>query len=153
MSFHTSMTLDQFNEQVFNCQDEAFTLAVALVADEKVACKVVQESILQVYGNYGNDEPSIAVRVLQCVILSCRQASVSMWGGVEECVSGWNQLECYEQEALLLVDVLGKTYQYAALILTCSEWNVTRLVARGRCKLSMAFHLVSEQHKQTKRKQ
>jgi predicted DNA-binding protein (UPF0251 family) len=140
------MTLDQFNQQVLTCQDEAFTLAVALVADEKLACKMVQESILQVYGKDGNDEPIIAVKVLQCVILSCRQASAFMWGGVEEYVPGWNQLESDEQEALLLVDVLGKPYQCAALILKCSDWNVTRLVARGRCKLAMGFNLESEQH-------
>lgn len=146
-------SLDQFNQQVLACQDEAFTLAISLLGDEGLACKVVQESILQVYGSYGNDENSIPAMVLQGVILSCRQVSASRWSGAEEWVPGWNQLERCEQEAVLLVDRLGKTYPAAALILKCSEWDVARHIARGRCKLVMGFNSESEQHRQTKRKQ
>jgi DNA-directed RNA polymerase specialized sigma24 family protein len=53
----------------------------------------------------------------------------------KERMSGWNQLEHSEQEALLLVDVLQKSYQNVAIILNNSESDVARVVARGRYKL------------------
>ena len=53
MALSISLTLDQFNQQVLTCQDEAFTLAVSLAADKKLACKIVQEVILKVYANDG----------------------------------------------------------------------------------------------------
>ncbi len=140
MSVYPSLTLDQFNRQVLACQDEAFTLAVALVADQQLACNIVQESFLQVYGNYGNYAHSVAVRVLQTVIFSCRQAMPFKRNSAHEWVPGWNLLERSEQEALMLVDGMGHTYYDATLILLCSERDVARLVASGRYNITLGFH-------------
>jgi len=61
-------------------------------------------------------------------------------------MSGWSQLECYEQEMLLLLDTLGKTYHDAAFILKCSEYDVTRLIASGRHKLAIGSRSEPEQY-------
>ncbi len=146
--------LEAYHNIVLACQDEAYTLAFSILGNVELACKVVQEAFLQVYYTYtgGGDNQIIVLTVLQEVIFSCQQEIPSESRQAEYVIPGWAQLECYEQEILLLVDTLGKTYHDAAFILKCSECDVARLVASGRCKLVMGFHSESEQHIQTKRK-
>ena len=147
--------LESYNDIVLACQDEAYTLAFSILGNVELACKVVQEAFLRVY--YTNtrrrDNHMIALSVLQEVIFSCQQEIPSGSRQAEYVIPGWAQLECYEQEILLLVDTLGKSYHDAAFILKCSECDVARLIVSGRCKLVMGFDSESEQHSQTKRKQ
>lgn len=135
MSPRTSISLDQFNQQVLSCQDEAFTLALCILGDEDAACEVVLKAILQVYSDRGNDDIVIKVRVLQGVILICRKMKPSKTYNAKEWIPGWNQLDHSEQEALLLVDVLQKSYQNTAVLLNNSESDVAQVVAQGRYKL------------------
>jgi hypothetical protein len=100
---------------------------------------VVQEVILCLYAKGVNGTHPIALQVLQGVVLSCRQAKTAKASAAGETIPGWHQLERCEQEVLLLVDVLRKTYQDAALVLNSSERDVARSVAYGRCKLSNGF--------------
>src|SRR5450756_2738201 len=128
------LPLDQFNQQVLACQEEAFTLAFSLLEDDALACEVLQEVILRVYSGWRDDACNIVVKVLHGVIGMCRQAKPSKIPDATEWICGWNQLERCEQEALLLVDWLGKTYQQTALVLDRSEGDVALTVAHGRCK-------------------
>ena len=130
MSPFTPMSLDRFNQQVL-----AFTLALFLLGDETAACAVVQKVILQVYSDRGNNDIATTGNILQGVILLCRKMKLSKTYDTKEWMPGWNQLEHSEQEALLLVDVLQKSYQNVAIILNNSESDVARVVARGRYKL------------------
>jgi len=68
-----SLTLEQFNQQVLDCQDDAFTLAIALVGDEQLACQIVEEAIWKVYMNGRKSAQPIHLQVLKEVILSCRR--------------------------------------------------------------------------------
>jgi len=129
------MSLDQFNQQVLACQDEAFTLAFSILGDEGLACELVQTAILRVYANRENDDNNISVKILQEVILMCRSAKPSKAHSAVEEIPGWELLDCCEQEALLLVDVLQESYQNAARILNNSESDIARVVAQGRYKL------------------
>ena len=133
--------LESYNDIVLACQDEAYTLAFSILGNVELACKVLQEAFLRMYytNTRGGDNHIIVLGVLQEVIFACRQvnASRSREAGYE--IPGWAQLECYEQETLLLVDTLGKTHHDVAFILKCSECDVARLVARGRCKLATGF--------------
>ena len=138
------LTLDQFNQQVLACQEEAFTLAFSLLEDKALACEVLQEVILRVYSGWRDDDCNIVVKVLHGVIGMCRQAKPSKTRDATEWICGWNQLERCEQEALLLVDWLGKTYHETAFILNSSERDVARDVAYGRCKLTRGFTPESE---------
>ena len=138
------LPLDQFNQQVLACQEEAFTLAFSLLEDKALACEVLQEVILRVYSGWRDDDCNIVVKVLHGVIGMCRQAKPSKARGAAEEIPGWEILERCEQEALLLVDWLGKTYHETAFILNSSERDVARNVAYGRCKLTRGFTPESE---------
>ena len=138
------LSLDQFNQQVLACQDGAFTLAFSILGDEGLACEVVQKAFLRIYANRGDDGNNIPVKILQVVILMCRQAKPSKAYAGAEIIPGLHQLECGEQEALLLVDLLGKSYQQTALVLDKSEHEVAATVALGRYKLTRSFHSESE---------
>ncbi|HQA29679.1 MAG TPA: hypothetical protein PLA02_10750 [Brevefilum fermentans] len=139
MSPIAPMSLDQFNQQVLACQDEAFTLAFSILGDEGLACELVQTAILRVYAHRGDDGNNIPVKILQGVILMGRQVRPARTRGTAEEIPGWDLLERCEQEALLLVDWLGKTYHDTALILNSSERDVARNIAFGRCKLTRGF--------------
>jgi DNA-directed RNA polymerase specialized sigma24 family protein len=133
--------LESYNDIVVSCQDEAYTLAFSILRDVELACKVVQEAFRQVYYTYtrGGDSHKIVSSVLQEVLFACRQVNASGSREAGNEIPGWAQLECYEQETLLLVDMLGKTYHETAFILKCSEYDVARLIACGRCKLATGF--------------
>ena len=83
-----------------------------------------------------DDDSNIGVKVLHGVIGMCRQSKPSKAYTGVELIPGWNQLERSEQEALLLVDLLGKSYPETALVLDRSEGDVALTVAHGRCKLA-----------------
>lgn len=139
MSSQTSLPLDQFNQWVLACQEDAFTLAGSLLGDEALACKVVQEVILRVYRNSSECDGAIRMKVLQGVLWKCRQRKTSGNGGATKYIPGWDGLERRVQEALLLVDSLRKTYREAALILGCPEDEVARAIANGRRQLACEF--------------
>jgi DNA-directed RNA polymerase specialized sigma24 family protein len=132
--------LQAFNGLVLACQDEAFTLAYSILGDEGLACEVVQAVFLRVYIRRGAGGHPIPVQVLQGVIGMCRRARPSKAYAVVELMAGWHQLECAEKEALLLVDLLGKSYQQTALVLDKSEHAVAATVALGRYKLTRSFN-------------
>ena len=136
--------LEAFNGLVLACQDEVFTLAYSILGDEGLACEVVQAVFLRVYTRRGDGVHPIPVKVLQEVFRMCRQSKpTKAYAGVE-LIPGWHQLECAEQEALLLVDLLGKSYQQSALVLDKSEHEIAATVALGRYKLTRSFHSESE---------
>ena len=139
--------LKAFNSLVLACQDEAFALAFSILGDEGLACEVVQAVFLRVYTRRGDGGHPIPVHVLRGVIEMCRREEQSKVDAGVELIPGWHLLEYSEQEALLLVDWLGKSYQLAALVLVKSEHEVAATVASGRYKLTRGFHLKSEQSK------
>ena len=139
--------LQAFNGLVLACQDEAFTLAYSILGDEGLACEVVQAVFLRVYTRRGDSGHPIPVQVLQEVIVLCRRARPSKAHAGVELIPGWHLLECAEQEALLLVDLLGKSYQQTALVLDKSEHEVAATIALGRTKLTRSFHSESKQGK------
>lgn len=129
--------LDIYNGLVLDCQEEAFTLAVSMLGEERLACEIVQAVFLRVYTRWKVEDNSIpvCVMVFREVIGSCRQARSPDSIAGAEIIPGWRRLELDEQEALLLVDVLGKTYEQAALVLEKSDHEVAATVALGRYKL------------------
>jgi DNA-directed RNA polymerase specialized sigma24 family protein len=139
MNSPISLTLEQFNQQVLACQDDAFTLAIALVGEEELACQIVQEVIRKVYISGRSESQSIDLQVLRGVVFSCRRATHSPF---RESITmpGWKQLKRHQKELLLLVDVLGKTYDETALILNISWQETIQNLARGRHMLTISMH-------------
>ena len=136
--------LEAFNGQVLACQEEAFTLARSILGDEELACEVVQKVFLRIYTQPGDGGHPFPVKVLHEVIGMCRRAKPSKAYAGVELIPGWHQLECAEKEALLLVDLLGKSYQQTALVLDKSEHEIAATVALGRYKLIRHLHPESE---------
>lgn len=136
MPFAAPRIVDHFNQQVLDCQDEAFTLALALLGDERQACEVVQKAILRAYSDWEKNGAAVALKVLQGVMQSCRQMQPADMRAEIEWIPGWNRLNSREQAALLLIDVLGRSYPEAAFLLDCRERKVSREVAGGRYKLA-----------------
>lgn len=130
------LSLDSFNCQILACQDEAYALANCLVQDEQAACALLQEVVLMVYAGWRGRIDDLGIRVLRGVIRQARrQAGINGASPDDWQPQGWQQLECCEQETLLLVDVLGKSYREAACIIGRSEREVARLIAKGRRRL------------------
>lgn len=147
-----SARLDAFNQQVLGCQKDAFTLAYAMLGKEEMACAVVEKAIAQAYSFWRENGSSIVVEVLKAVLQSCRpMRRRGAWDAVEW-IPGWDGLEFRDQETLLLVDVLGKSYSDTAAILKCSKWDVARLIAGARCKLFKTGSLESKQPGNQKRR-
>ena len=136
MSSADILSIERFNQQVLSCQEKAFTLAHFLWGDKNLACELLQEVILRVYSGWKDDGNTIEVKVMRWVIEICRPANPKKIRAAKELIPGWNQLEPYEKEALLLVDVLGNSYEETGNILNRSEREVALFVAHGRCKLN-----------------
>ena len=151
MASIASLSLDQFNQRVLACQDEAFALAYSILGDEGLSCEVVQAVFLRIYTQLGDGGHPIPVKVLQGVIGMCRQAKPSKADAGLELIPGWHLLECDEQEASLLVDMLGKSYQQAAYVLDKSDHEVAATVAMGRYKLIRSSRSESERDPERKK--
>lgn len=139
MTASASLPLNKFNQLVQDCQDEAFTLAFSLVGDELLACQILEDVLMQIFMDQENGLHPMNLQVLKEVVSLSRQMNQSQFGDAIT-IPGWKQLERCQQEALLLVDVLGKSYPEAAFVLHCSWRELVQNVALGRCFLSMSSH-------------
>ncbi len=125
--------LATYNSLVLACQDEAFTLAAYLLGDDRAADAAVQEAVARAYRRYLR-APEISVRllILQQVLARCgRSTRVRDVGPVE----GFRDLAPRERTTLLLVDVVGLSYDQAAEVLGCSRDQVARRLARARVRI------------------
>lgn len=143
MALNTTFALEKFNQQVMACQDEAFTLAISLVGSERLACQIIQEVIQKISTNETNTKHPVDMQVLRGVIFFTRQTNLS-YSGEAVAIPGWNLLECQQKEVLLLVDVLGKTYQEAAYIVNSSCEELVKAIAMGRRSLALSLHAEKE---------
>lgn len=137
-------SLDHFNRSVLACQDEAFTLAYYLLGEENTACALLQDVIRTVYAGW-RGEVDVGYLVLRGVVLLARQVVTPSWAfdGTRQ-IPGWEELKRCEQEILLLVDVLGKSYSEAARIVERSQRDVTISILNGRQKLLFHSKIKSE---------
>lgn len=94
---------------------------------------------MQIFMDQGNASHPMNQQALKEVVSLSRQANRSQFGDAIT-IPGWKQLECCEQEALLLVDVLGKQYLEAAFVLNCSWHELVQNVAIGRRSLARNIH-------------
>lgn len=142
-----TLTLKQFNQQVLACQDDAFTLAIALVGDEELACQIVEEAIWKVYMNGRKSTQPMHLQVLKEVILYCRRFNHPQNLDVVS-IQGWEGLNHHYREVLLLVDVLRRTYQDAAFILDTTEHEINYTVAIARRILARGLPIVTQYTKE-----
>ena len=123
--------LEAYNQQVLACQHEAFTLAAHLLGNDRAADAVVERAFRHVYRDARRSTSStIRLPVLREVVRLCSRPPT----GRRKALGPWRHLSQREQEALLLVDLLGLSYLQAADILDCSKEHLARWLAQARSK-------------------
>jgi DNA-directed RNA polymerase specialized sigma24 family protein len=132
--------LTTFNRMALHYQDEVFTLAYYLSGDETSASEAAQSAFQMVYrqgpglklDRFRNE---VMRNVLRHYHQSKRQYLPRHKAG-DEVAARLLNLKDDEREAVILVDVLGMSYEEAGAILGCSKKQVNHLVAQARLDLS-----------------
>jgi DNA-directed RNA polymerase specialized sigma24 family protein len=123
--------LDRYNEQVLAHQNEAFTLAAYLSRDDREADRTVEQAFLSVFRQWTSSPgESIRLPVLREVVRLSSPSQRNRNGRSDLL----QRVSPRERRALLLVDVLGLSYDEAASVLGCSRSRLARLLAQARGK-------------------
>lgn len=159
MSTMVSSQLDTFNHLAGYYQDDAFTLAYYLLGDEARALEVVDTAFAHLYRRMGRevadrrsaDQRSADQRsgdqfrleVLHHIFAICfeeqKMSSNVGWAGARALEALCRQLlnlKEKERAAVVLVDVLGLTYDEAAQVMGCWKKQLGKLLAQARVSLS-----------------
>jgi DNA-directed RNA polymerase specialized sigma24 family protein len=125
--------LESFNRFVMACQDEAFTLATYLLADDRAADAAVQAACLRAYRRHRR-LPGVPVRllILQEVLAHCERP---VRKPDKEPLEWLFDLPLRERQSLLLVDLLSLSYAQAAEVLGCPREQLARRLARARLRI------------------
>lgn len=129
-------TLTLFNQQILQCQDDAYTLAWYLLGDEAQAEAVMQAAAERAYHCFSARRANCRLQILGQVVDQCR-GRVPSGSGPEEAgvFAGLRSLAEPERAALVLVDVLGLSYGDAAWVMGRSLKETGRLLAQARRKI------------------
>lgn len=129
-------TLSLFNQQVLQCQDDAYTLAWYLLDDETQAVEVMQSAVEAAYPCFASGKPDCRRLILKCVVEQCQErkppARVSTGTALHRRLRA---LPEPERAALVLIDMLGLAYHEAACVIGRPLSEIGRLLARARRKV------------------
>lgn len=149
MSTMVSSQLDTFNHLAGYYQDDAFTLAYYLLGDEARALEVVDTAFSHLYRRMGREvadrrsADQFRLEVLHHIFAICfeeqKMSSNVGWAGARALEALCRQLlnlKEKERAAVVLVDVLGLTYDEAAQVMGCWKKQLGKLLAQARLSLS-----------------
>ncbi|MEJ2708338.1 MAG: sigma factor-like helix-turn-helix DNA-binding protein [Anaerolineales bacterium] len=128
--------LQAFNQALLDCQDQVYSLAYYLLAEEKQATAVLQSAIEEVYREGDGKTGILKRQLLSRVLSACRdriskeEASVS---GLQGLLSS---LPLDLRVAVILVDLLALDYEETARVMRYRPGQVRRTLARARLSLS-----------------
>ena len=129
----TNNHLAAFNRQVMEWQEAAYTLAYYLTGNEAQAEETVQGAVLQAYQKSGANPNGGRAALLQAVIGTCRKLHHAAHANGKDGLAGiLSNLSPERRCAVLLVDVLGLSYEEAAQVLSSSPARVSEWLAQGR---------------------
>lgn len=129
-------TLTLFNQQVLQCQDDAYTLAWYLLGDEGKAAAVTQAAVEGAYPCFASNHANCRLLILRQVILQCQEHKLAASSPVVPgLLPGLRFLAQTERMALALIDVLGLDYADAAYVVDRSRKEFMRLLAQARRRL------------------
>lgn len=129
-------TLLLFNQQVLQCQDDAYTLAWYLLGDETQAEEVMQSAVEAAYSCFASGKPDCRRLILSFVVEQCRRRKPP--ARVPDGTAVHHRLRALpepERAVLVLIDVLGLAYREAACIIGRPLNDIGRLLARARRKI------------------
>jgi len=131
-------SLAQFNQQVLECQDDAFTLAWYLLGDEAAAEAAVQAAVMRAYhraqSGRVDDRRLILKQVLRCCAVKIGNDSSGMPSGYLEV----HKLPAVERQVIILIDILCLNYDETAHLSNRSIRTITQRLAQARRKESQA---------------
>lgn len=129
-------TLTRFNQQILQCQDDAYTLAWYLLGDEVEAEAVMQKAVKAAYHCFSERQVNCRLLILKQVANQCRERKPAARGSAALNIPF--DLDCLEPSEFLilaLVDGLGMNYIDAACIVDRPVQDVSRLLAQARRKI------------------
>jgi DNA-directed RNA polymerase specialized sigma24 family protein len=128
ISWTSGMRLSAFNRQVLQMQEEAYTLAYYLLGNAECATQTVEEAFLQAFGQ--SREVPGRISLLHLVLSACKaDRSVNQPARLIDPILS---VPLEERQAILLVDVLGLSYNEAAQVIGTNTSQVSRLLSQGR---------------------
>jgi len=129
-------TLTRFNQQILQCQDDAYTLAWYLLGDEFKAEAVTQKAVEAAYHCFSQRHDNYRLLILQQIVNLCRERTPAAWVSAEpDIFHGMRFLAEQERVVLALVDVLGLDYPEAAWVTDKTLKEIGQLLARARRKM------------------
>lgn len=132
--------LAQFNQQVLECQDHAFTLAWYLLGDEAAAEAVTEAAVKTVFHPRSANQTDCRVLVLCQVIHGCCGKSFTQTLPPKDSyLLALHSLSERERQVLVLVDILNTRYLDVAAIMNRPVKEVIRLVAQARRNMMRAM--------------
>ena len=130
-------TLTLFNEQIRQCQDDAYTLAWYLLGDEAEAEAATQAAVRAAYALFSPGQANCKLAILKQVLLACfgkhSRASIPATGGLPPALQS---LPERERQALVLVDILNLSYPEAARVAGQPVREILHLLAQARSKVA-----------------
>jgi DNA-directed RNA polymerase specialized sigma24 family protein len=130
-----------FNARILADQDLLFTLASALLGDDRCAEAAVQQACAAAYARH-NRPGALPIRelLIACLVETCLRAARPRWLSLwprptppQDCL---RTLPVAHRAAVALVDLGGFTYAEAARILGCTSAEVCHTLAAARQILS-----------------
>jgi DNA-directed RNA polymerase specialized sigma24 family protein len=138
MSATAEMQITTFNTLAMRFQDDAYTLAYYLLADETRAAQATEAAFVRLYRWPGLRTDQFRLQILRKVVASSRKAggSLSMSRQGEPLSVQMQRLNFEERAAAVLVDVLALSYEDTASAMDTTREQVARLLAQARIALS-----------------
>ncbi len=131
-------SLAQFNQQVLECQDDAFTLAWYLLGDEATAEAAVQAAVMNAYHRAQSGQEADRRLILEQVLRYCAGKIGNSSSGMPSGYLELHKLPDLERQLIILIDILCLNYDETAKLLNCSIRTITQLLAQTRRKVYQA---------------
>lgn len=128
-------TLSLFNQQVLQCQDDAYNLAWYLLGDEAEAEAVMQSAVQATFHCFSSNRSDCRLLILEQIMEQCRKRKPAASSSVEPSIfCDLRSLVEHERVILVLMDVLGFGYLEASIITGTPIETIGSLLTHARRK-------------------
>lgn len=126
----------QFNQQVLQCQDDAFTLAWYLLGDDAQAEAVTQAAVEAAFPLAQASRPNCRLLFFEQVLRRCAgKYPITAPLGVPQSHAALFHMPAAERQAIILIEILNLGYPETARLLHCSVKDVSHRLAQARRRL------------------
>lgn len=129
-------TLSLFNQQVLQCQDDAYTLVGYLLGDEAEAEAVMQSAILTTFHCYSPNRKDCRLLILKQVAKQCLIRKPAACSSAKPGIAyDIHLLTQQERVALVLIDILRFDYPETSFITGIPLGKIGPLLGNARWKM------------------